>query len=94
MLLKLLITAMLVAATLGWWLRRSGLSDGSNPKAAESSLAQAYDVLGLTASCRRADIIRAHRRLMGAVHPDKGGSNYLAAQLNDAKQRLLEVHPD
>ena len=44
---------------------------------------------GLQAGASEADIIQAHKHLMGRVHPDKGGSNYLAAQINLAKQTLL-----
>lgn len=93
MLLKLLVTATLVALTIVWWQRRKHPTT-PNQLDGEITLAQAYAILGLTAPCQRADIIFSHRRLMAAVHPDKGGSNYLAAQLNAAKQRLLAVHPD
>lgn len=50
---------------------------------------QAYDVLGLKAGSSREEIILAHRRMMQKVHPDRGGSDYLAAQINQAKDILL-----
>lgn len=93
MLLKLLVTATLIAITIVWWQRRKQPTAPNQPNG-EMTLAQAYAILGLTAPCQRADIIFSHRRLMAGVHPDKGGSNYLAAQLNAAKERLLVVHPD
>jgi hypothetical protein len=93
MFLKLLITVSLIALTFLWWQRRARLSM-QMPSGGELSLKQAYAILGLSAQCQRVDIVQSHRRLMARVHPDKGGSNYLAAQLNAAKQRLLAVHPD
>lgn len=50
---------------------------------------QAYDILGLKPGCNREDIISAHKRMMQKVHPDRGGSDYLAAQINQAKDVLL-----
>lgn len=93
MLLKLLVTATLIAITIVWWQRRKHPTTPSQPNG-DMSLAQAYAILGLSAPCQRADVIASHRRLMAGVHPDKGGSNYLAAQLNAAKERLLAAHPD
>ncbi len=50
---------------------------------------QAYQVLGLKPGASREQILLAHRRLMAKNHPDKGGSDYIAAQLNLAKKILL-----
>jgi hypothetical protein len=54
------------------------------------SRSEALDVLGLQGEPTEAQIIAAHRKLMQGVHPDRGGSTYLAQQLNEAKQTLLK----
>jgi curved DNA-binding protein CbpA len=51
---------------------------------------EALDVLGFDESASEQDILRAYRELMKRVHPDKpGGSTYLAARLNEARETLL-----
>jgi hypothetical protein len=54
------------------------------------SPAEALEVLGLKSGASREDIILAHRKLIAKLHPDKGGSDYLAAQINLAKKILLD----
>lgn len=63
---------------------QSATSDNSG-----MTLEEAWDTLGLTPGSSKDDITHAHRKLMSRLHPDKGGSTFLATRVNQAKDRLL-----
>ena len=63
----------------------------SPPKNGKATMSaeEAMEVLGLKPGYTNDDVIQAHRRMMQKNHPDRGGSDYLAAQINKAKDTLL-----
>lgn len=60
------------------------------PRQGKMAVAEAYKILGLTPPVAKQDIVLAHKKLMQKMHPDRGGSDYLASQINLAKDLLLK----
>jgi hypothetical protein len=67
----------------------SGESRGPRRNGNSMTRAEALEVLGLESGAGVQEIKEAHRRLIAGIHPDHGGSTYLAAQINQAKDVLL-----
>lgn len=78
--------ALLVLALGGAFAARARPSPKRAP---ETSLDEARSILGVGPDATEAEIQEAYTRLMQRAHPDKGGTNGLAAQLNAARDRLL-----
>ena len=78
------------------WRSMAGADSGGSTAGGTGSgssgsmtLEEAYSVLGLAPGATPEEIKAAHHRLMKKFHPDQGGSDYLAAKLNQAKDKLL-----
>jgi hypothetical protein len=76
------------------WKAKSGGGPFAGPRPANTkdsvmTRSEAYEVLGLQPGADDTEIREAHHRLMMKLHPDQGGSDYLATRINQAKDVLL-----
>lgn len=67
-----------------------GKGGAPSPREADHDVADARALLGLPESADEDAIRAAHRRLIATVHPDKGGTQALAAKINAARDVLLQ----
>ena len=92
--------AALIEAYLDWRLpgwrdedkaqaEPAGQQGRARAHANRMSAEEARAVLGIAPDASEEDIRQAHRKLMMKMHPDQGGSTYLAARINEAKEVLL-----
>jgi hypothetical protein len=64
-------------------------NDAQREAAADSTRAEALATLGLSEGATEEEIVAAHRSLIQKLHPDRGGNDFLAAKINQAKDILL-----
>jgi hypothetical protein len=86
-----LLTAYLDRHHPGWRARTEQHSRHEQNTANNHTMspAEARDILGINPDASKDAILQAHRRLIHKLHPDRGGSTYLAAKINQAKDCLL-----
>jgi hypothetical protein len=91
-----LLTTYLDRREPGW--REHAQSDAGagsgrgSPRGGKMTEEEAYQILGIQPGASAEEISRAHRSLMKKLHPDQGGTTYLAARVNEAKDVLLRRH--
>lgn len=74
------------------WREQNSQEGPEQPRASHSdplTRAEALAILGVSEPYEKKDVVQAHRRLMQRLHPDHGGSDWLAARINEAKKILL-----
>ena len=87
----------LLPLAMNWWRERHPASRQAQgqprgraaPAGPRMSRVEALQVLGLQEGATEAEVRAAWLRLMQAAHPDRGGSDWLAAKLNQARDVLL-----
>jgi hypothetical protein len=92
---RALLVAYLDRRDAGW--REHAQADaatGSSSSASSGKMSEneAYQILGLQPGASVDDVAKSHRRLMKRLHPDQGGTTYLAARINEAKEVLTRRH--
>ncbi len=88
------VSALMFLGPLVWqWMTPKVAAPGAkpSPRAAPGTMTrtEAFEILGLQSGATDSDIRAAYHRLMRAAHPDAGGSDWLAARINQARDTLL-----
>lgn len=70
---------------------QQGPHTADNSSSGKITVDEALEILNLSPMPTKKEVISAHRKLMSKLHPDKGGSDYLAARVNEAREVLLKA---
>ena len=91
---RALLMAYLDRREPGWREHAEGDAATGRPATSSGKMSEqeAYQILGLESGASADAITGAHRTLMKKFHPDQGGTTYLAARINEAKEILLRRH--
>jgi len=87
-----LLAAYLDRREPGWRECAQGDAGARPADSGKMTETEAYQILGLQPGASPEEISRAHRSLIKKLHPDQGGTTYLAARINEAKDVLLRRH--
>lgn len=84
----------LLMPLLPYWLKQRAKQAPSQPANIASNIQEALDILGLEGDIAKGEITadrinEAHRHLIQKLHPDRGGNDYLAAKINQARDLLI-----
>lgn len=85
-----LLLAYLNRQHAGWDNGQAGSFKQKTTTDSEMTVQQAREVLGVSDAATEKEIIKTHKQLMQKLHPDRGGSDYLAQQINRARDVLLK----
>ena len=83
------VAKLLLGQVMSGKFRKGNTGNTASTGQSQMTRAEALEVLGLDDGASTTDVNEAYKRLMAQVHPDKGGSDWMAAKLNAARKTLL-----
>ena len=83
------VAKLLLGRVMSGKFRKGTTGNSASNGQQQMTRSEALEVLGLEDGASKTDVNEAYKRLMAQVHPDKGGSDWMAAKLNAARKTLL-----